>query len=136
VWTGALNPGPSHAQFGLPSELTDAVEDCVYTRVRYPIKNIPAISPVQDQPGFAQDGQMLGDERLPKAEVGFQVADTVFSIAQDLEDRQAGRMGQHFKVLRLDFERQGVSLRRIYHIQLVEYDSSMSPGGIKRLSVT
>jgi hypothetical protein len=54
--------------------------------------------------------------------MGFHVANAVFAIAQDLEDRQPGWMGEDFKQLRPGFERLGFRIRFFKHIQTFAYD--------------
>ncbi len=109
----------SHADHCLYS-----VQNGINLGVRHPVKDVPPISPVLDQPGLPQNGQLLGDVRLSKAEVSFHVADAVLAIPQDRQDRQPRRMGQHFERLRLGFEWLRNRGGMINHIQSFEYDIS------------
>ena len=70
----------------------NSIQHRINLRVDHPIVDIPAVSPVQDQFHFAQHRQLLGDISLPQAQIGFQVADAVFPVAQDSQNSQPGRV--------------------------------------------
>ena len=110
---------------GLTGQLTGCVENNVNLGIGHPIINIPAITPVLNQLGFTQNGQLLRDVSLPETKEGFHVADAMLAISQQIEDGDARGVGQGFKHLNLGvqwFEGWGSAIN---HIQSHEYDYSV-----------
>ena len=86
---------------GLTGQLTGCVENNVNLGIGHPIINIPTVTPVLNQPGFTQHGQLLRDVSLPETKEGFHVADAMLAISQQIEDGDARGVGQGFKHLNL-----------------------------------
>jgi hypothetical protein len=62
-----------------------------------PVVDIPSITAVFDKTGRTQHPEVLGDGALPQTQRSLQVADTLLSIAQHAEDRDARRMTEGAK---------------------------------------
>ncbi len=99
------------------------------------IEHIPAFAAVLDQAGIPQYHQLLRDVGLAVTEMSFHMANTILAIPQNLQNRQACRVGQHLEKLRLRFIRLCFNRKIINHIHNLEYDNSIAPPSQKgRLS--
>lgn len=88
------------------------------------VEHIPAVLSVLNQSRFPQDGKLLRNVCLTKAKMGFHMADALLATAQDVDDRQAGRMSQHFDKLSLVFISIKETSGMVNHIRFSEYDLS------------
>jgi hypothetical protein len=75
----------------------DGVQNGINFGIGYPVKDVPPIPAVLDEPSLAQYRQLLRKVRLAETQVSFHVADTVLAVSQYREDRQPGGVGQHLE---------------------------------------
>lgn len=73
------------------------VKNRVDFRARHPVKDIPSVPAVPDDPGFPQHSQLLGKIRLAVAEDGFHVADALLSRPQNIQNRESGGVSQQLE---------------------------------------
>lgn len=59
-----------------------------------PVIDIPPVPLILDQSGIAQDRQLLRDIRLTKTQMSFNMANTLFTIAQYIQDGDPSWMRQ------------------------------------------
>jgi len=84
---GTCHAGILYFWICLPCNTPDGVEHFIDASVCYPIKDIPALPPVLDQPCSTQNCQLLGDVSLAVTQVCFHVADAVLAIPENHQDR-------------------------------------------------
>jgi hypothetical protein len=108
----------------MPGDFLNSIKHVKNLRVGNPVKNIPALTPILDQSSFPENSQLLGDIRLTESHMGFQMAYTVFSIPQDIQDINPGRVGKDFEDLNLGVEKLIFGFLFFNHIQYHEYDYS------------
>jgi hypothetical protein len=60
---------------------------------------------------------------MPKTQDGFEVADTFFSVSEDIQDGQSRRVRQHFAQVRL-FPVSYYDDIFVHNIQIIEYNTS------------
>ncbi|MCL4560839.1 MAG: hypothetical protein M1281_09525 [Chloroflexi bacterium] len=54
----------------MPGHLPEGIQHGIDLRIDDPVADVPAIPPVLDEAGCAQDGHLLGDVSLPVAQGG------------------------------------------------------------------
>lgn len=80
-----------------PAGRIGRVEQVEDVRLDDVIEDVESIAPKVDEPGLAQDHQLLRDAGLTYAQRRFHVADAVFALAKNLEDGKPSGMRESFQ---------------------------------------
>lgn len=105
AWASARYFGFLRFGCGLPCNSPHHIEYFVNSIIDNSIINIPAIPSILDDSCFAKHGQLLGNISLPKSQVSFHVADTMFTIPQNIQDCKSHWVSQYLEYLSLLVER-------------------------------
>ena len=103
-------------------QFLDSIEHLKNIRGNYPVKYVPTVAPILDQPCFAENRQLLRKIRLAKTQVSLHVANTLFSILQNSQNSQPYRVGQRLENLCLQMVWLCINYFFRHNIHYLEYD--------------
>jgi hypothetical protein len=68
---------------------TQRFQDSVAPAFSNPVEDVPPVTPILNEAGLAKYLQMLRDVGLAQSKRGLQMTDTLLTVAQGVQDRQA-----------------------------------------------
>lgn len=80
------NPFPLNRGGWLARHQLNRVQNGINARVGHPVKNIPPVAAILDQPCLTQQGHLLRNIGLAVPQVSFHVTDTMFAISKNVQD--------------------------------------------------